>query len=476
MMRNIGPRFSAVILLSLVCLLAGCGNKPQESTAPQGGPSPAEVRAIAKEAYIYGFPVVTNYSTMYKQAIDKGSKDYRAPFNQIASLANVATPQDKFVVTPNSDTPYSFLWMDLRAEPIIVTMPKIEKDRYYTGQMIDLYTYNFAYLGTRSFGNDGGAFMIAGPGWKGEMPKGVKAVMQSETEFAYLLFRTQLFNPADLNNVKRIQAGYHAQTLSQYLKQPSPAAAPRVNWPAPSPDMLTTPALFPYLNFMLQFCPANPAETELTARFAKLNIGAGKTFDFSKLSPESQKAVTDGIADAGKDLDALMKQINADQVASSDLFGTREFLKGNYLYRYAGAKLGLYGNSGEEAIYLAYFVDATHQPLDASKTAYTMMFPKGQLPPAKAFWSITMYDGKTQFLVANTLKRYLLNSPMLKSFKYGSDGSLTIYVQKSSPGAAKEANWLPAPDGPFYAILRIYMPAPEVVNGTWKKPQMQPAR
>ena len=475
-MRNIGPRFSAVILLSLVCLLAGCGNKPQESTAPQGGPSPAEVRAIAKEAYIYGFPVVTNYSTMYKQAIDKGSKDYRAPFNQIASLANVATPQDKFVVTPNSDTPYSFLWMDLRDEPIIVTMPKIEKDRYYTGQMIDLYTYNFAYLGTRSFGNDGGAFMIAGPGWKGEMPKGVKAVMQSETEFAYLLFRTQLFNPADLNNVKRIQAGYHAQTLSQYLKQPSPAAAPRVNWPAPSPDMLTTPALFPYLNFMLQFCPANPAETELTARFAKLNIGAGKTFDFSKLSPESQKAVTDGIADAGKDLDALMKQINADQVASSDLFGTREFLKGNYLYRYAGAKLGLYGNSGEEAIYLAYFVDATHQPLDASKTAYTMMFPKGQLPPAKAFWSITMYDGKTQFLVANTLKRYLLNSPMLKSFKYGSDGSLTIYVQKSSPGAAKEANWLPAPDGPFYAILRIYMPAPEVVNGTWKKPQMQPAR
>ena len=474
-MRNVGPRFSAVILLSLVCLLAGCGNKPHESTAPQAGPSPAEVRAIAKEAYIYGFPVVTNYSTMYKQAIDKGSKDYRAPFNQIASLANVATPEDKFVVTPNSDTPYSFLWMDLRAEPIIVTMPKIEKDRYYTGQMIDLYTYNFAYLGTRSFGNDGGTFMIAGPGWKGKMPKGVKAVMQSETEFAYLLFRTQLFNPADLNNVKRIQAGYHAQTLSQYLKQPAPAVAPGVNWPAPSPDMLTTPALFPYLNFMLQFCPANPAETELMARFAKLNVGAGKTFDFSKLPLESQKAVTDGIADAGKDLDALMKQINADQVASSDLFGTREFLKGNYLYRYAGAKLGLYGNSGEEAIYLAYFVDANHQPLDASKTAYTMMFPKGQLPPAKAFWSITMYDGKTQFLVANTLKRYLLNSTMLKSFKYGSDGSLTIYVQKGSPGAAKEANWLPAPDGPFYAILRIYMPAPEVVNGTWKKPQMQPA-
>jgi hypothetical protein len=115
-----------------------------------------------------------------------------------------------------------------------------------------------------------------------------------------------------------------------------------------------------------------------------------------------------------------------------------------------------------------------HQPLDASKASYTLLFPKGQLPPAKAFWSITMYDGKTQYLVANPLKRYLLNSTMLKSFKYGNDGSLTIDVQKDSPGVAKDANWLSAPDGPFYAILRIYMPAPEVVNGTWKKPQMQP--
>ena len=474
-MRICKAQVFAGMLLSLAYLLTGCSSKLQEGAATQTGPSPAEVRAIAKEAYIYGFPVVTNFRTVYKQAIDKGNKDYRAPFNTIANSANVATPDDKFVVTPNSDTPYSFLWMDLRAEPIIVTMPKIEKNRYYTGQMIDLYTYNFAYLGTRSYGNDGGVFMIAGPGWKGETPKGVKAVMQSETEFAYILFRTQLFNPADLNNVKKIQAGYQAQTLSQYLKQPSPPAAATVNWPKPAPDMLTTPALFPYLNFMLQFCPTNPAETDLMARFAKLNIGAGKAFDFTKLSPESQKAVTSGIADAGKDLDSLMGRINSDEVSSSDLFGTREFQKGNYLYRYAGAKLGLYGNSGEEAIYLGYFVDANHQPLDASKSGYTLLFPKGGLPPAHAFWSLTMYDGETQLLVANPLKRYLLNSTMLKSFKYGSDGSLTLYVQKDSPGAAKEANWLPAPDGPFYAILRIYMPAPEVVSGTWKKPQMQRA-
>ena len=171
-MPSFRAQVSAVILLSLTYLLMGCGNKPQEGAATQAGPSPAEVRAIAKEAYIYGFPMVTNYETMYKQAIDTSNKDYRAPFNTIANSVNVATPDDKFVVTPNSDTPYSFLWMDLRAEPIIVTMPKIEKNRYYTGQLVDLYTYNFAYLGTRSYGNDGGTFMIAGPGWKGETPKG----------------------------------------------------------------------------------------------------------------------------------------------------------------------------------------------------------------------------------------------------------------------------------------------------------------
>jgi hypothetical protein len=458
-------------LIVAALILGACGSTPPGA---QSALAPDEARQIAKEAYIYGFPLATNYQTMYKQTIDTANSDYRAPFNVLANSSGVATPDDKFVVTPNSDTPYSYLWMDLRAEPVVVTVPKIEKNRYYTGQLIDLYTYNFAYLGTRSFGNDGGIFMVTGPEWKGDTPKGVKAALNSETEFAYLLFRTQLFSPADLGNVKKIQAGYKAEPLSKFLAQSIPGASPAVNWPKPVDGMLTSPALFPYVNFLLQFCPTNPVEKDLLARFAKLDIGAGKTFDISKFPPEVQKAISDGIADAGTDLNALMKQINTDQVSSSDMFGTRAFLKGNYLYRYAGAKLGLYGNSGDEAIYIAYFVDANHQPVDASKNNYELQFPKGQLPPAHAFWSLTMYDGKTQLLVANPLKRYLLNSTMLKTFKYGPDGSLTFYVQKTSPGPAKNANWLPAPDGPFYAILRIYMPAPEVLNGTWKKPLLQP--
>lgn len=457
-------------LITTVLFVTGCNtNKATES-----GLTATDARAIAKEAYIYGFPMAANYSTMYKQAIDTTGKDYRGAFNTLNSSKSVATPDDKFVVTPNSDTPYSYLWMDLRAEPIVVTMPKIEANRYYTAQLVDLYTFNFAYLGTRAFGNEGGAFLIAGPGWSGETPKGVKAVIHTETQFAYALFRTQLFNMADLPKVNKIQSGYHVEPLSTYLHQPAPPAAPAVNWPKPADIATASPAIFPIVNFLFQFCPPNPSERALLARFAKLNIGPNQTFDFSKFSPEIQQAINDGIKDSDADLDTVMKKINTDQISSGQMFGTRDFLKDNYLYRYAGAKLGLYGNSENDAIYFGYFVDANHQPLNASKSGYELHFAKGELPPNKAFWSLTMYDGKNQLLVANPLKRYLLNSTTLKSYKYGPDGSLTLYLSHPNPGPAKQSNWLPAPDGPFYSVLRVYMPGDEVINGTWKKPQLQP--
>jgi hypothetical protein len=464
---------TATIVLSTLLPLYGCSKAADNAS---NIPVPPDARALAKEAYIYGFPMAANYLTMYKQAIDTTNRDYRAPFNTLSNSSNVATPDDKFVVTPNSDTPYSYVWMDLRAEPIVITMHKIEKNRYYTGQLVDLYTFNFAYLGTRSYGNDGGNFLIAGPNWNGGTPPGIKAVLKAQTQFAYLLIRTQLFNAADIDNVRKIQTGYHAVPLSTFLHEPAPPAAPAVNWPKPTPDLITnpSPAIFPYVNFLLQFCPTDPSETDLMARFAKLNIGAGKTFDLATFTPPTQQAINDGIADVKTDADVVMQKVNTDQVMSSDFFGTRDYLKNNYLYRYLGAKLGLYGNSAADAIYFAYFVDADHHPLDASKNNYELHFAKGGIPENHAFWSLTMYDGKTQLLVTNPLKRYLLNSTTLKSYKYAPDGSLTFYIQKNSPGKDKESNWLPAPDGPFYAIYRVYMPGQAVLNGTWKKPQMQP--
>jgi len=439
--------------------------------------TPEEARAIAREAYIYGFPLVEAYKTLYRQAIDQTSPEYKARLNQLGHARTVATPDDKWVVTPNSDTPYSFAWLDLRAEPIVITMPKIEPDRYYSAQMTDLYTHNFGYLGTRSFGNEGGDFLIAGPGWRGEKPVGIKAVIPCETEIMYAFFRTQLFMPDDLKNVHQIQDAYRVRPLSLYLGSPAQHVASAVDWPPLADGMSESVQVFGYLNFLLQFCPTHPSEKEMMERFAKLGIGAGKPFSGQELAPEIKKAIEEGIAAVWQeDFAAFMKRVNAGEVTSGDIFGTREFLKNNYLYRFAGAKLGLYGNSRAEALYPPYFVDAQGDKLDGAKHAYALRFEKGQLPPAGAFWSFTMYDGPTQYLVANPLNRYLLNSTMLDSFQYGADGSLTFYVQKDSPGAGKESNWLPAPNRPFYCILRIYIPKPEVLNGTWKQPLLQRIR
>lgn len=437
---------------------------------------PADARKIAAEAFIYGFPVVDGYKTLYAQAVDAAGKDFKAAFNQIGNSANVFTPDDKAIITPNSDTPYSFVWMDLRAEPIVLTLPKIDAKRYYSVQLVDLYTYNFAYLGRRTTGSGGGHFMIAGPGWKGSTPKGITKVIHADTEIAYALYRTQLFNPGDIDAVRKIQEGYKVQTLSKFSGTPAPKAAPAIEWPKPQPDMLESPALFRYLNFLLTLCPPLPSETALMQRFATIGVGRGLPFDENKLSPDLRAALVGGIADGTAQFAAFKKsKIDTHQVTSSDFFGTRQYLKNNYLYRFSGARLGIYGNSGAEAEYVGGFVDADGKPLDASKHKYILRFAAGALPPIEAFWSLTMYDGKDQLLVANPLKRYLINSSMEPQLKRDADGAVTLYLQAKSPGADKESNWLPAPDGPFYTVLRMYQPKPDVSNGKWKAPQVQKA-
>lgn len=448
--------------------------------APQVRAAPAdtdEARAIAKEAYIYGFPMVESYKTLYAQAVDKGGPNFKAPFNHIGNTANVFTPKDTAIITPNSDTPYSFAWLDLRAEPVVLTLPEIEAKRYYSVQLIDLFTQNFAYLGKRTTGSAGGNFLITGPHWKGEQPANVSGVVRCETEFAYALYRTQLFGPNDLDNVKRVQSGYLVQPLSAFLEKPAPVGSATINWPKPDlANMTTTPAIFRYMNFLLGFAPTDPTEKDLMVRFAKIGIGAGLPFDESALTPEMSQALQNGIVDGQKEFaDFKRAEIDTKKVHSNEFFGTRAFLNNNYLYRYGGAKLGIYGNSGEEAIYPAYFVDSVGAPLDASKNSYTLHFPKGQLPPANAFWSVTMYDAKTQLLVDNRLNRYLINSPMLPELKTDAEGGLTLFIQNASPGADRESNWLPAPNGPFYVAMRIYMPKPEVISGAWKEPAMQKA-
>ncbi|MBL0370895.1 DUF1254 domain-containing protein [Rhizobium sp. KVB221] len=440
--------------------------------------TPEEARAIAKEAYIYGFPMVDSYRIQYAFFVASGSSQFKAPMNQIMSMAGLATPADTAVQTPNSDTLYSLIGLDLRAEPFVLTIPPIERDRYFSVQLIDWYTFNFDYIGSRATGNDGGSFLIAGPGWKGDTPAGIKKAFRSETEFVFANYRTQLFSPDDLDNVKKIQAGYKVEPLSAFLGQPAPVAAPAVDFIKPlTPDEeRKSPEFFSILNFILQFCPTDPSETELMVRFAKVGVGAGKTFDASTLSPEMKTAIEQGMADAWTELDNLQKEkIDTGKVTFGEMFGTRAFLKNNYLYRMAAAVNGIYGNSEQEAMYPIYAVDAAGQKLDGANT-YTVHFASGQLPPVNAFWSLTMYELPQSLLVANPINRYLINSPMLPQLVKDADGGVTLYVQNESPGKEKEPNWLPAPKVPFIAFLRLYWPKEEALDGKWKAPPMTKAR
>lgn len=283
--------------------------------------SPAEARVIAKEAYIYGFPMVDNYRIQHAYFVDRNNPEFKVPWNQLKNTPRVYTPEDKAIQTPNSDTPYSFVGVDLRTEPLVLTIPPIEQKRYFSVQLIDLYTHNFAYIGSRATGNGGGSFLLAGPGWQGQQPKSVTSIIRCETELAFVGYRTQLFEPSDIENVKKIQSGYAVQPLSQFLGQAAPAAAPNIDFvkPLSVEEQRTSPAFFTILSFVLKFCPTHPSEKDLMARFAKLGVGAGRDFDPKTLAPEIRKAVEEGMADAWRTYADLKKRVDAKEVTSGDI-------------------------------------------------------------------------------------------------------------------------------------------------------------
>ena len=217
----------------------------------------------------------------------------------------------------------------------------------------------------------------------------------------------------------------------------------------------------------------------MRARFARIGIEAGKPFAADKLTPE-QKAeleagVKSGLEKIKAKIDGLGRVENGWRVATS-AFGDRKMYAGDFARRAAAAMAGIYGNDASEALYPMLAADSSGKKPDTGVTGYALTFPKGKLPPAKAFWSVTMYDGKTQLLISNPVNRYLINSPMLPGLTKNADGSLTLLIQKDSPGKDKEANWLPAPDGPAYIVMRIYWPDVSALKGTWQPPAVQPAK
>jgi hypothetical protein len=312
MTSTIGKVLRGFLICAVVAgTLAGCGKKNDpvaqagKHDVAAGVPAPGieEVRAIAEEAFVYGLPLVMNYAVMNEFVVDKNSGQYKGPFNTIANEARVFTYKDTAVVTPNSDTPYSMLWLDLRAEPMVISVPAVEAKRYYSVQLVDGNTYNYGYIGSRATGHEAGDYLVAGPGWKGDTPPGIKKVFHSTTPFGLTIFRTQLFDAEDMPNVVKVQAGYKAQPLSAFLKQPAPAAPQ-------GPDFLpaTTAGIkdnfFAYLDAALKFVPESEADKALRAKLASIGVGPGKAFDFKDLSAEHKAAVLLGMKTGSDKVDA----------------------------------------------------------------------------------------------------------------------------------------------------------------------------
>ncbi len=447
--------------------------------------SPEEAQAIAEKAYIFAYPMLQNYKTMYTQIFDPNNTNPLSPkaFNTLANAPVLMGPDDRVVVRPNNDSFYSIAWLDLRREPVVITVPEIA-DRYYSFQLVDLYTYNIGYIGTRVTGTAAGNYLIAGPSWDGSVPLGMNGVYRSEGNFVYSLTRTgylvtdTVINNVDIN-VRAIQQQYKVQPLSKFLGQTVPDPPPTA-FPPFDEAAAETVEFISYFNFLLGQLVIGGYEPDtyeqaLIAGFDKIGIGPNWPFDSSTLNSETFNAINAGVKAALDNIKSkavsLVNTTDGWQL-SGRIFGNREAMEQTYpdrdelyLVRAAAAHLGLYGNDLEEACYPTALICADADgggTLDASGGRnYILKFAPGNFPTTKTngFWSLTMY-GSDELLVANSINRYSIGD-RTQGIVFGGDGSLTIYIQKDRtgvPGSAEYENWLPAPDGQFQLTLRIYLP------------------
>ena len=451
-------------------------SESHESVAPAPQPlNPLEAEAIATLGYIYGYPLVL---------MDVSRAAWPAPVNQFDH--KTAFPDDKFtdVVSPNVDTLYSIAWLDLGKEPIVLGLPELGR-RHYTMQLLDAWSNVIASPGTRTTGNGKGAFAIVGPGWRGELPSSVEAI-QAPTNMVWIIGRTYTAGKKDYDAVHAIQRQYRLVPLGAWAK-PGDAAATAATAPKASNaaaavvpprsdaappvvqvDKLGAGPFFARLTKLMKANPPTANDEPIVHRLARLGMEPSAPFDLDRLPPSIVDAIEGGVAAArarlhGTTVAALAKPVNGWQMPL-DLgrYGT------NYGLRAGVALMGLGANLAEDAVYPAADVDATGQPL-SGENRYLLRFAPGELPPVKAFWSITMYNDK-HFLVANPLGRYALGDR--DPIRAEPDGTLELFIQQDDPGPARRSNWLPAPAGGFNLVMRLYHPKPAVLDGTWTPPAL----
>jgi hypothetical protein len=458
--------FKKVTTALVLGLLVG-PSLPQIAQA-QSAVTEQEAQAIALDAYIYFYPLMS--MDLSRKQFTNGTNDFKGPMNTFVNVPAYPPADFKGVVRSNFDTLYSASWLDMTKEPVVISAPDTD-GRYYLLPMLDMWTDVFASPGWRTTGTKAGNFLVTPPSWTGTVPEGMTRI-SAPTPYVWLIGRTKTDGPPDYDAVRKIQAGYKVTLLSDFGKPPKPVEFKL----DPSVDMKTPPKVqvdtmaggkyFAYAAELLKLHPPHVTDEPIIARMKKIGIEVGKSFDISKLDPAVQKAVEGAPQDGQKlmawKLPTLARVANGWSM-NTDTVG----VYGNYyLKRAILSQQGLGANVVEDAIYPLNLADESGKPLDGADK-YTMTFEKGAAPPVNAFWSITLYD-QEGFQVGNVLNRFAVSSWM--PFKYNSDGSLDLYFQNESPGKDLEANWLPAPKGPFNLTMRLYAPKSEALTGRWNPP------
>ena len=432
---------------------------------------PATIRPTAAEGWIWGYALLENYRTMYPQAVDDADPRYVGGFGVFRHYPQPSTPANTDVVTPNNDTPYSWAWLDLRAEPWVVSVPA--EERYYVIPLHELDTVYAGFVGARTTGHEAGDYLVAGPGWQGEVPDGVAGVIRTATQLIGILGRTYLdgTSPEAVEELRAIQQQYRLRPLHEYAGTPAPPPVPQPVWPVWRDEVTDTVEFFSFLDFLLGFFPALPAEADLRRRLAALGIDGRGEFEPAALPAEARAEIERGIADGR----ARLEEAAAGISNAASFFGTREQIGGDYLNRAIGAKKGLYGLPAAEAWYGGWLVDSEgNRPPNAGERDYVLRFAPDGLPPAEFFWSATMYGLPGRLLVDNPIGRYSIGD-RTPGLVRDPDGGLSLYVQSKRPAdAGHSANWLPAPDGPFTVIIRLYGPDRSVLDGGWTLPPLTP--
>lgn len=437
--------------------------------------TPEKAHAIGVDAYTYFYPLVTLDVTRQQLTnVEAGKSEIGGPMNRFANVPAFPTADMKVVVRPNFDTLYSSGWLDLTKEPVVISVPDTG-GRYYLLPMLDMWSNVFASPGWRTTGTQAGNFVIVPPNWTGAVPTEFTRI-DAPTPYVWVIGRTKTDGPSDYDAVHKIQAGYKITPLSDWGSSPKPSEA-KID---PAIDMKTPPKLqvdrmpadkyFARAAELLKLHPPHITDQPIIAQMKQIGIEPGKNFDFGSLDPAVQKALATAPADAQKlmawKLTTLARVANGWSM-NTDTMG----VYGNYyLKRAVVSQVGLGANLPEDAIYPLNLADDTGKPLNGANK-YVIHFDQGATPPVDAFWSITLYDPEG-FQVANAINRFAVSSWM--PFQRNSDGSLDLYFQNESPGGDKEANWLPAPKGPFNLTMRLYAPKSDALTGKWNPPAVKP--